>query len=394
MNKEKIILLSVLKSAEKNDYKGFSKFDALNSPILDKLTFNNKWLRLIYTQLVKESPFHIRPFLKIKQSRNPKGIALFARAYLFLYQNTRNTNFLIKAEKLLDWLIQNKSPDIKNMSWGYNFVWQNTIFLQNKHEPNTVVSIFVGEAFVHAYRVTGKKKYIDSACSVCDFLLKDIPVLYNQKDELAIAYVLRKVSAIVLNNQILAGAFIIKVWKHIQNEQLLDTAKRLINFTVNRRTKYCAWYYTYPYNKSLIVHDNYHTGGILDGLIEYYQETNDDCYLNVYEKGLQYYKKNLFEKNGAPRWMNNKKYPFDIHGSAQGIISFTKASILFPEYEAHAKKTALWTINHLFDKKTSEFFYRKGRFLDWNYSLMRWCNAWMARALADYVTTCEKKDKK
>lgn len=168
----------------------------------------------------------------------------------------------------------------------------------------------------------------------------------------------------------------------------------MINFTVNRRTEYCAWYYTYPFNKSLIVHDNYHTGGILDGLFEYYQETGDDCYLDVYKKGLQYYRANLFENNGAPRWMNNKKYPFDIHGSAQGIISFAKASILFPEYKTQAQKTVLWTISHLFDKKTSEFFYRKGRFLDWKYSLMRWCNAWMTRAMAEHITTCEKKDKK
>lgn len=381
----KKILIDLLNSAEKKNYKGFSKFDALNSKFLNKLTFDNKFLRLFYTQLVKESPFHIRPFLKVEQSRNPKGIALFARAYLSLYQNTRNSIFLIKAEKLLDWLVQNRSPYTDNMSWGYNFVWQNTIFLQNRNEPNTVVSIFVGEALIDAYRVTGKKKYLDSACSVCDFLSKDIPVLYDKKNELAIAYVLREVDAIVLNNQILAGAFIIKVWTHTQEKNLKETAKKLINFTVNRRTQYFAWYYTYPYNKSFIVHDNYHTGGILDGLVEYYHETEDDCYMDVYKKGLIYYKDNLFEKNGAPRWMNNKKYPFDIHGSSQGIISFVKASEILPEYKTQAGKIIQWTVKNLYNMDKSEFYYRKGRFLYWNYSLMRWCNAWMARAMAEFV---------
>lgn len=380
------ILTEVLNSAENNDYQGFSKFDALNSPVLDKLSFDNKWLRLLYTQLVKESPLHIRPFLNIQKSRNPKGIALFARAYLFLYQKNKNPYYLTKAEILLKWLIQNTSPGMKNLSWGYNFIWQNTIFLQEKFEPNTVVSLFAGEAFIHAYRVTGKKEYLDYAASVGRFILDDLPVLHENHDELAIAYVLRDVDAIVLNNQVLAGAFLIKLWKDLgqEDEEIKTSARKLINYTVNRKTGYNAWYYTFPYNKSLIVHDNYHTGGILDGLVEYYQETGDDRYMDTYKQGLDYYQKNLFEKNGAPRWMNNKRYPFDIHGSAQGIISFVKASDFFPEYIEQCEKIIHWTIGNLYNRKNGEFFYRKGRFWRWNYSLMRWCNAWMSRAMAEF----------
>lgn len=89
MENEFQILLDVLSSAEKKEFKGYSKFDALNSRLLHKLSFENKWLRLVFTQLVKESPFHIRPLLKVEKSRNPKGIALFSRAYLFLYQETK-----------------------------------------------------------------------------------------------------------------------------------------------------------------------------------------------------------------------------------------------------------------------------------------------------------------
>ncbi|MCK4816867.1 hypothetical protein KA005_13945, partial [bacterium] len=91
------VLTDILFAAEEQDYSGYSKFDALNSPFLNFLTFNNKWFRLIYTQIVKESPFHIRPFLGVKKSRNPKGIALFARAYFFLYQKTGNPDHLKKA---------------------------------------------------------------------------------------------------------------------------------------------------------------------------------------------------------------------------------------------------------------------------------------------------------
>jgi len=375
----------VLNAAEKKDYSGYSKFDALNSPVLKSLTFDNKWLRIFYTQIVKELPIHVRPLLKVKKSKNPKGIALFARAYFFLYQKTTDPALLRKGEALIRWLLVNPSPGQSHLCWGYNFVWQNTLFLQDMFEPNTVVSIFVGEALIHAYRITKNEKYLIAACSVADFIIKDLPVLYDSNDELAIAYVLKKVDAIVLNNQILAGAFLVKVWQHTKEDHLLEMAVKLMNFTVNRATDYYAWYYTYPKKKSHISHDNYHTGGILDGLIEYFKETGDDRYMNGYWKGLEYYQNNLFEPNGAPRWMNNKKFPFDIHGSAQGMITFIKAAQYDPKYLDQAIIISNWTINNLYRKANYDFIYRQGRWFKWNYSLMRWCNAWMSRALAELI---------
>jgi rhamnogalacturonyl hydrolase YesR len=265
-NKEKI-LINVLNAAEKNKYSGYSKFDALNSPLLKTMSFNNKWLRLIYTQIVKEMPFHIRPLLRVKKFKNPKGIALFARAYFFLYQKTSDLKYLRKGESLIHWLLENPSPGHDRLCWGYNFIWQNTLFLQDAFEPNAVVTVFVGEALIHAYRITEKEKYLHAACSVADFILQDLPVLYETNDELAIAYVLRDVETVVINNQILTGAFLVKVWQHKKENHLLETAVKQLNYTVNRVTDYYAWYYTYPKKKSLITHDNYHTGGILDGLL-------------------------------------------------------------------------------------------------------------------------------
>jgi len=208
------ILMDVLDAAEKKDYSGYCKFDALNSPFLKTVSFDSKWLRLAFTQLIKEMPFHIRPLLGVTQSRNPKGIALFIRAYLSLYEKTSDPAFLNKAESLTDWLLENPSPGCNHLCWGYNFIWQNTIFLQDKFEPNAVVTIFVGEALIHAYRITKKEKYLAAARSIADFILLDLPKLHETNNEMAIAYVLRQVDAVVLNNQVLAGALLSKIWQH------------------------------------------------------------------------------------------------------------------------------------------------------------------------------------
>jgi rhamnogalacturonyl hydrolase YesR len=218
--------------------------------------------------------------------------------------------------------------------------------------------------------------------------MRDLPVLCDHQDEMAIAYVPEQARTPVLNNMTLSGAFLVKLWRETGNAEMLSTANKLLNFTVKRRTAYGAWYYTHPPNMSLLKHDNYHTGGILDGLMEYFEETNDDRYLSVYWAGLSYYHRYLFEEDGAPRWMNDRPYPYDIHGAAQGIVTFAKAGHHKPIFLADANKIAEWTINNLYRPRTKDFAYRQGRFVRWNYSLMRWCNAWMCRALAEMLVSC------
>ncbi len=384
------LLENIVASAKEKDYAGYGKFDALNSPVLEVMSLNDPWLRLILIQLVKECPFHVRPFLGVRISRNPKGIALFARTYLFLYQLTQKKEFLTEARNLLDWLLANPSPDQDHLCWGYNFIWQDIPpFLQNRHEPNCIVTIFAGEAFVHAYRVTREDQYLKTARNIADFILRDLPVLYENREERGIGYILGPAASIVLNSQVLSGALLTKIGKHTGEKELIQDAVKQLNYTFNRRTEYGAWYYTDPPGKSPIRHDNYHTGGILDGFLEFFEETKDDRYQNGYWQGLDYYQRHLFEKDGAPRWMSDRRYPYDVHGAAQGIISFTKAGRYKKEYRPQARMILDWTIQYLYRKKTRDFIYRQGRFMKWNYSLMRWCNAWMARALAEFCIVVE-----
>lgn len=382
----------VLVSSKMKNYEGYSKFDALNSPFLESMTFGSKWMRLFFTQAVKECPFHIRPALGVKVSRNPKGIALFARGHLDMYEASGEAFFLEEGVRLCDWLIANSSPGHGFFCWGYNFVWQNTIFLQDRFEPNVVVTIFVGEALIHAYRVTGERRFLDAAKSVAEFIVSEVPRIYETEEEIAIAYVLRPVDAVVLNNNVLAGGFLVKVWGETGEENLKKTACRLMEYTVRRKTAYHAWYYTEPKEKSSIRHDNYHTGGILDGLLEYRELTGDDRFDESYWNGLRYYERNLFLEDGSPKWMNDRVYPLDVHGAAQGIITFAKASRHQRKYLGLAEKIGDWAIRRLYREKTGDFSYRIGKFLAWeyiwDYTLMRWCNAWMTHALGTILLAC------
>lgn len=377
-----------LETVKARNYSGFEKFDALSSPVLELFSLNNPWLRFIFIQAVKECPFHIRPLLGVKQSRNPKGIALFARAYFFLYEITHKAYYLQEGLSLLKWLLDHPSPRHKNLCWGYDFLWQSVPpFCQDRFEPNVVVTCFVGEALVHGFNLTKDPKFVDALSSVSKFLTEDLPVLHEDQEQRAIAYILSKVDSVVLNNQVMSASLLCKIGLLCNHPELITLARKQMVYTDKHKTNYFAWPYAVPLHskRTLYIdyHDNYHTGGLLDAFLEYFEITGDDSFQTTYWQGLEYYANHLFETEGAPRWTNRKRYPYDIHSSAQGIISFTKASQYKPDYLALALRITEWTFRHLYRKQHNDFAYRKGRWMLWNYSLIRWCNGWMTRALGE-----------
>lgn len=382
----RIALERVLNYAQRNDYAGYNKFDALDSPILSALAFGNKYLRLIYSQAIMRAPLNLRPLFGVPQTRNPKGIALFAMTYLNLYAATRSTSYLASAEELLKWLSDNRSTGFPGMSWGYQYPWQDVGFYAPPKLPNRVVTYFVGSAFLMAYELTGKTQYLECARAAAEFLFKAPKVLYENDQMLCLSYVpVESINWIVMDVSALTGAFLARLTKYQPDNQWRAAAKKLIHFVVDKQTDYGAWFYTHPPSANrLKMHDNYHTGYILDAILDYTDNTGDQSYMNNYSHGLRYYQRNLFLPDGTPKWMNNQVYPIDVHGSAQGIITFLKASRFAPEYRQFAFQIARWTIDHM-QSPAGFFYYQKTRFFKKPFTIMHWSNGWMAKALSDLI---------
>jgi hypothetical protein len=379
------VLQRVLQYAEAESYAGYNKFDALNSPLLKRLSLRSKWLRFAFIQAVMRSPLNLRPILGVAKTINPKGMALFAMAHLSEFKRSRTQKALEQARHCLNWLIDNGVECGHGIGWGYNFDWQNTLFLAPRYSPNAIVTVLCGEAFIKAFEVLSNENYWQMAKRAALFLRYDLPVLHETSDELCVAYVTHPVKSIVLNINASAGAQIAKVGTLCADGGLLNDARRMIRFVASRRTDYYAWYYTYPAHHSYIVHDNYHTGGIVDALRDYELYTEDTSFHDIYVKGIDYYERELFLTDGAPKYMNNQNFPFDIHGSAQGIISFAKAAYWNKSYLRIADRIADWAIDNMFNKKYGFFYYQKGRYVTKRFTLMRWCNAWMAKAMSDLL---------
>ncbi|MCX5855786.1 MAG: hypothetical protein NTZ24_14655 [Deltaproteobacteria bacterium] len=389
LNEIESILCATLERAESSGYIGYSKYDGLHSPLLQALSFGFWPLRLIWTQIIMRSPINLRPVFFVKKGINPESQALFARANLDLYSLNGNEIHEERARGCLGWLVENDSRGRGNYHgscWGYHHPWQNPGFYQPPGYPNCYLTVVAGGALLHGFRILNGEDYLKTARSAVDFILRDLDVLYETGEEKCISYVPKmKTDFAVININALAASFIGQVGVLTGENFLLSQARKLLSYVSRRQTSYGAWFYTTNPGQSLLGHDNYHTGMILDAFHDYERATGDGRFRSHYDRGLKFYWENLFLTDGAPKWASDKTLPHDVHGSAQGILTFSKAG----EWEK-ACRIASWGIGHFY-KGSGEFSYQKGRFINKRFTLSHWCNGWMARGLAALLPLIKKK---
>lgn len=374
------VCLDTLARAENDRYAGFSKFDALESPVVRGLSFGWWPLRLLWTQLVTRAPLDLRPILRVRPGINPEAPALFARANLDCLAAGLAGPFAARAEHCLDWLLEHATSAHRRYHgrcWGYHHAWQSPGFYQPPSFPNCYITTIVAGALLHGHRLLGKPAYLDAARSAADFVLEDLPVLHENAEEKCIGYVPDLgIEFVVINVNALAAAMLAEVAAQTGEPSLLAQARKLMTFVARQQTPAGAWHYTVNPRQSLVAHDNYHTGMILDALLAYCRASGDDRFEQARIAGLEFYRTRLFLSDGAPRWTSERNLPHDVHGSAQGTLTFALAGDL-----ETAARIAGWGIRHFY-KGDGAFAYQRSRFLDKRFTLLHWCSGWMVRALA------------
>lgn len=373
------VLDSVLAWSRAQGYRGHDKHDGLNSPLLRAMLGRGRWPRLVAIQGVMRLPFNVRPLLGIPRIHNPKGLSLFVRALVNVHVARGDSEPLAEAERLLCLLNELRSPgNWGGACWGYHYDWQDAGFFAPSGTPNAVVTSFVCEAFLEVYRLTARREYLDAVASAAGFFLRDLRVLKDTDEELCLGYMPVPMTMRVMDVSALIASVLAQHAALSGDHRHAGDAKRLMTYVARRQTDYGAWWYTDPPGDSHIRHDNYHTGFILDALQRYMTASGDRSFQDRYDAGLRFYAEKLFNADGSPRWMSDRDYPHDIHGAAQGILTFSRHDA---EWPGLAKAIAGWSLARMYDPE-GRFYYQERRWGRKAFTLLRWCNAWMALGLS------------
>jgi len=371
------VLLDLISYCWRKSWQGFDPYDALNSPFLTFMSMNTSLGRMICTQFVKRFPLNIRKVLWIKEGINPKGLGLFVSSLVNMYRKTGDEAFRQEAQSLLTTLLSLATPGYGGYCWGYNFPWQSRAFYIPAGTPTVVATSYIANSFLDAYEVFKEGEYLKAARNSCEFILRDIKrtdfggalcFSYSPMDE-----------SQVFNVTVLGAVLLSRVYSLTGESELLKVAEKGINFIVNHQNDDGSWWYGLAENQRWI--DNFHSGFILECLMDYIGQSQNAAPLSALKKGFQFYRSHLFLDDGAAKYYPESLFPIDIHSLAQGIITFVKLKDLDPAALGFAEKIAEWAVSHMYCGE-GYFYFQKSRFYTNRIPYIRWSQAWMAKALS------------
>lgn len=366
----------------KEKYPGHDPFDALNSPLIRYLTFGSKKISQCWVQLNKISPVNLRPLLGVQKSINPKAMGVFLAAHSRRSWSIQE-NSLHNADSEATWLLDNTSPGYHGVCWGYNFDWPNRSFYAPAGTPTIVNTGFIGLAFLD-YKEALKRSHqpsvfpLQTAVSACEFILHDLNLLETE-DEICFSYT--PLDRRYVHNANLLGAWLLSaVYAKTSNSEYAEKALRAARFSARRMEPNGSWKYGINSNDGWV--DNFHTGYVLVGLNQISRNLGVIEFQDQISQGYEFWKKNFFLSNGVPKYYPNSVYPIDAHSISQAILTFLDFMDIDPEALGLACKVADWACRNMQDPN-GFFYYQKHRFFINKIPYMRWCEAWMFRALTD-----------
>lgn len=387
---------NVLANVQRNSYAGQDPFDGLNSiffkpvPKLRKGLFGLAWI-----QFHKRSIFNLRPLFGVPAGRNPKGIGLFILGLLEDYKRTQDDAFLKEAIELGDWLLtqqSNLSPEGKaqwqHACWGYHFDWNARAFYVPKGKPNVITTIYVSQALYALGQVTNDVRFTDVALDSAHFIVK---TLYSEFDGRKFFAYIPGEEAFVHNASLWGAAWVAFVAGVTSNEDYKELALTVARQSVSEQGEDGSWVYGARHHHQFI--DGFHTGYNLEALHVLRTALHTTEFDDAIERGLLYYKQELFEEDGTAKYYNSNRYPLDMHSVSQAVLTLLKVSGK-EEDVALAGKIIQRSIDTLYMPKQQRFVYQKHQYFTNKINYIRWTQAWVYYSFAYYNRHIEAVDSK
>lgn len=372
------LLERTLAYARERDYRGWDYGDGMSSELLQRLPVDNKWLNLAVQESIKRAPVNLRPLLRVEQRRNFKGIALFVMANLNAAELLDEDAYRNEAAELVEWLLDHQSDWYPEFCGCHRHDLQGLDGKEEAGTPGVVGTSYGVQALLRAAEEIDEG-YADIALTAADFVFDRL----NYQEFDTGARILYKPTDTgnhyTLNANALGARILLDLYAEHGENRLLDGATGILDYVVSRQSEEGGWMYRDPPSASHLSMDNHHNGFIIETLLRYEEVVGSGRYRRVIKDSLSFYRDTLFDPDGAPNWDESSSFPRDIHAAGQGVLVFTNAG----EFD-RARGILGWTLDNLYGRG-GRFYYRKHRFYTKRVTLMRWCQAWMAYAVSEYL---------
>jgi hypothetical protein len=319
---------------------------------------------------VKRSPLNLRPLLRVEPAHDSKALGLVASGYARLAIARDDEAARAAARRWLGQLVAKAVSDGPGRAWGYHFPVRTRFFGYARGTPNTIATSFVAHAFLDGLELLGESRFGDTARAASLFLFE-----HMHDDAGHFFRYLPKEEELVHNANLLACSVAVRM-AALLGEPLDGRVEEAVATSASAQRSDGSWPYAASSSGSWV--DNLHTGYLLESL------GRCTALVGGLESGLahgfDYWERELFESDGAPRPRPDRRFPRDAHDYAQAIDTWLSAASWREGALARAERAAELLVRDLLNPRGYVDFQR-GRALTNRVPFIRWTTAPTFRAL-------------
>ena len=328
-------------------------------------------------QLVKRSPVDLRRPLGIEPRTDAAAIAhvlsAYARDGLGLAPDERRA----KVEWAVAALRGLRSDVGEGSSWSYHFDVETRFFFYSADTPNTIATAFTGLALLDAYELTGEGPILALAEETGEFLLGSIARTEGEGGAYFGYFPGDRTP--IHNASLLACGLLARLAIATAREDFRDAARSGVGYALAHQRPDGSWPYAEVPAGDWV--DGFHTGYVLDSLLRCAPALPEAHVMDAWRRGIDFYERRLFDRDGAPRFTVASRYPIDGQSVAQAIESFARAAHVDGRHGERAWRSFDFATTRM-RRRDGAFIFQRGRWVSNRVPHLRWVQAPMLAALA------------
>ena len=357
-------------------YQSYDPYDGLASPLAKLLLSQSQLFSRIWQQAIRLFPINIRPLIGIRKMSHTKAISDFASAYCILFSSAQNESYELKARQLLRYLETVSSPTPNGLGWGLRFPFATRFVKADENQVNIFQTINAIHSFLDGFETFKDPVYLEVAIRGFKFLEYDLG--YVESNETIYWKYWTGLEVEIFNVSGLMIGLCGRMRSATNENKYLTFAQKLFCYIKQAQNSDGSWYYSADPKGWFI--DGFHTGYILEGICRGIMERVIDKDAAL-EKGVEYYLKHFFTKDGTPRYFHNATYPIDGQNAAQALQTLHFIlNVNFAVHELVGK--SLKRIDELLWSQRGYYYYKRSKLMVYKTPMHRWVTGPMLLSLS------------
>jgi len=234
-----------------------------------------------------------------KRERFPIADAHYAMGFTFLAETFRAEKYYQRAVHFLEVLQKTRCPNYAEFCWGYPFNWETRTGTIREGTPLITTLPYVYEAFSEVYSLDAEPRWLVVMRSIAEHACKSYRDLETAPDSSSCGYTPAPDDPCGVINASAYRAFLLtKAGIELSEPRYLEVANRNVNFVLSSQNADGSWYYSIDGTRDFV--DHFHTCFVLKALAKIENLTGNSHCGTAIERGVTYYVKNLFDRDGLP----------------------------------------------------------------------------------------------